>query len=78
MHTSLIELPNKVNQKVTLVSCSFPFELDYCPYNLIVVLGGVTVIVLAVGQRFAGSNPAMDDGFLTAIKIRSQTSFGGK
>jgi hypothetical protein len=28
--------------------------------------------------RFAGSNPAEDDGFLTAIKIRSTTYFGGE
>jgi hypothetical protein len=27
--------------------------------------------------RFAGSNPAEDDGFLRAIKIYSTTSFGG-
>jgi hypothetical protein len=28
--------------------------------------------------RFAGSNPAENDGFLRAIKIRSTASFGGK
>jgi hypothetical protein len=28
--------------------------------------------------RFAGSNPAVDNGFLRAIKIRSTTSFGGE
>jgi hypothetical protein len=33
---------------------------------------------LLLDPRFAGSNPAEDDGFLRAIKIRSTTSFGGK
>jgi hypothetical protein len=28
--------------------------------------------------RFAGSNPADDNGFLRAIKIRSTASFGGE
>jgi hypothetical protein len=30
---------------------------------------------LQLDQRFADSNPAEDDGFLKAIKIRSTTSF---
>jgi hypothetical protein len=33
---------------------------------------------LPLDPRFAGSNPAEDDGFLKAIKIRSPTSFGGE
>jgi hypothetical protein len=33
---------------------------------------------MALNPRFAGSNPADSDGFLTAIKIRSTTSFGGE
>jgi hypothetical protein len=32
---------------------------------------------LPVDPRFVGSNPAEDDGFLRAIKVRS-TSFGGE
>jgi hypothetical protein len=28
--------------------------------------------------RFAGSNPAENDGFLRAIKIRKTSSFGGE
>jgi hypothetical protein len=43
---------------------------------LLVVLGGLVVIVLALDQSFASSNPAEDDGFLWAIKIRSTTSLG--
>jgi hypothetical protein len=45
-----------------------------------VVLGGVMVIVgcLPLYARFAGSNPAENDGFLRTIKVRSTTSFGGK
>jgi hypothetical protein len=31
---------------------------------------------LSLDLRSAGSNPAQDDGFLRAIKIRSTTSFG--
>jgi hypothetical protein len=33
---------------------------------------------MVMDSRFADSIPAEDDGFLTAIKIRSTTSFGGK
>jgi hypothetical protein len=40
-----------------------------------VVLDGLAVIVL-LDPKFAGSNPA-DDGFLSVIKIRSSSSFGG-
>jgi hypothetical protein len=36
------------------------------------------VIVIAFDTRFAGSNPAEDDRYLMAIKIRSMTSFGGE
>jgi hypothetical protein len=35
-------------------------------------------IVLAVGPKILGSNPAEDDGFLRAIEIRSKTSIGGE
>jgi hypothetical protein len=31
-----------------------------------------------MNPRFAGSNPAEDDGFLREIKILSMTSFGGQ
>jgi hypothetical protein len=34
------------------------------------------VIVLVIGPKVRGFNPAEDDGFLRAIKIRSTTSFG--
>jgi hypothetical protein len=47
----------------------------------IVVLGGLVVSMLAIvplDPRFAGSNPAEDDGFLKAIEVRCTTSFGGK
>jgi hypothetical protein len=36
------------------------------------------VSVLALEPSFAGSNPAEDDGFLRAIKIRSTPSLGTK
>jgi hypothetical protein len=43
-------------------------------WKIIVGLGYLVVIVLVTG--FAVSDPAEDDGFLRAIKIRSKTSFG--
>jgi hypothetical protein len=48
----------------------------YCFIILLVALGVVMVIVLAVGPRFACSNPYEHDRFLRAIKIRSTTFFG--
>jgi hypothetical protein len=45
----------------------------------VAVLGGLVVTVLSLDEKFAGSNPAEDEGYLRAIKIRSTTSFvGGK
>jgi hypothetical protein len=44
----------------------------------LIALGGLVVACLPVDLRFAGSNPAEDDGFLRVIKIRSATSFGGE
>jgi hypothetical protein len=44
----------------------------------LVSAGGLAVSALAIGPRFAGSNPAEDERFLIAIKIRSTTSFGGE
>jgi hypothetical protein len=42
-----------------------------------VILGAVIVIVLVIESKVFGlKNPAEDDGFLRAIKIRSTTSFG--
>jgi hypothetical protein len=41
-----------------------------------VALGGLVVACLPLDPRFAGSNPAEDDGFLRVITIRSTTSFG--
>jgi hypothetical protein len=37
----------------------------------LLVLGGLVVAHLTLGPRFAGLNPAEDDGFLRAIKIRT-------
>jgi hypothetical protein len=36
------------------------------------------VACLPLDPRFAGANPAEDDGFLRVIKIRSTTSFRGE
>jgi hypothetical protein len=44
----------------------------------LVVLGGVIVIVLAIGPKVRGFKPAESDGFLRAIEIRSTTFFGGE
>jgi hypothetical protein len=44
----------------------------------ILIIGLLGVVMLAIGPKFAGPNPAEDFGFLRAIKIRSTTSFGGK
>jgi hypothetical protein len=44
----------------------------------VVVLGGVMIIVLAIGQRLACSNPTENNEFLRAIKIRSTTSVVGE
>jgi hypothetical protein len=35
------------------------------------------VIVLAIGTKVRGSNPAESNGYLRVIKICSMTSFGG-
>jgi hypothetical protein len=43
-----------------------------------VALGGFVVTCLSLNLRFMTSNPAEDNGFLRAIKIRSTTSFGGE
>jgi hypothetical protein len=43
-----------------------------------VAVSGLVVSVLAVGSRFAGSNPGKDDGSLRVIKIRTTTSFRGE
>jgi hypothetical protein len=42
------------------------------------VPGGLVAACLPLDPRFAGSNPADDDGFLRVIKICSTSSFGGK
>jgi hypothetical protein len=41
-------------------------------------LSGLVVIVVAIGSRFAGSNPPEDDGFLRAIKSVARLSSEGK
>jgi hypothetical protein len=43
-----------------------------------VFLGGVVVIVFAIGPKVRGLKPGKDDGFLRAIEIRNTTLFGGK
>jgi hypothetical protein len=45
---------------------------------VIVALGGLVVIVNAIGPSALRSNPAEDYGFLRVINIRSTTSFGGE
>jgi hypothetical protein len=42
------------------------------------VLGGVMVIVLAIGPKVRCSNPTESDRLLRAIKISRTTSFGGE
>jgi hypothetical protein len=44
-------------------------------YIQLVALGSLVVACLPLDLRFTGSNPAVDDGFLRARKIRSTTSF---
>jgi hypothetical protein len=51
--------------------------IDHFHWVEAVALGGPVVIMLAIGPKFTGSNPAENDGFLRTIKIRS-TSFGGE
>jgi hypothetical protein len=36
------------------------------------------IAYLPLDPRLSGSNPAEDEGFLRAIKLRSTTYFGGK
>jgi hypothetical protein len=43
-----------------------------------VALGGLMVTVLAIGPRFAGSNPTEGDGFFRTIKICNKPAFGGE
>jgi hypothetical protein len=50
----------------------------YFLFKFQVTLGGLVTACLPLDPRFAGSNPAEDDGFLRVIKIRSTTSFGGE
>jgi hypothetical protein len=40
-----------------------------------IALSGLVVACLPLDPRFAGSNPAGDNGLLRVIKIRSTTSF---
>jgi hypothetical protein len=48
---------------------------EYVCYIDTVALGGPMVACLPLNPKFVGSNPAENDGFLRAIKIRSTTSF---
>jgi hypothetical protein len=41
-------------------------------------LDDIVVAHLSLDPRFAGSDPAEEDGFLKTNKIRSTTSFGGE
>jgi hypothetical protein len=51
---------------------------SYDTMRFTVCLDSQVVIVLANGPKVCGFKPAEDDGFLTVIKIRSTTSFGGE
>jgi hypothetical protein len=51
--------------------------MNFGNYWIIVVLMRI-YYYLPFQQRFAGSNPAEDDAFLMAIKIRSRTPSEGK
>jgi hypothetical protein len=42
----------------------------------LLTLDGLVTACLPLDPRFAGSNPAEDYGFLTAIKVHSTASFG--
>jgi hypothetical protein len=44
----------------------------------LVALDDLMVVCLPFDPRFAGSNPAEDDRFLRAIKIRNTASFRGE
>jgi hypothetical protein len=43
-----------------------------------VILSGVMVIVLAIGPRVRGSNPAESDGILRALKSAARLPSEGK
>jgi hypothetical protein len=45
---------------------------------ILVVLGGLIVIVLAIGPKVRGLKPGQVDRFSRAIKIRGAPSFGGE
>jgi hypothetical protein len=47
----------------------YPEVMMMMVYRPIVALGGLLVACLPLDPRFAGSNPAEDDGFLRVIKI---------
>jgi hypothetical protein len=62
-----------------VISLRYELNFQFYVYELrAVALGGLVVACLPLGPRFAGSNPAEDDGFLRVIKFRSTTSFGGE
>jgi hypothetical protein len=46
-------------------------------YFSFVVLACVLVIVLVIGPKFAGSNPAEDNGVLKVIKSLARLTSGG-
>jgi hypothetical protein len=48
------------------------------PSGYTVGLGGLVVIILAIGSNVRGLKPVEDDRFLRAIKIRSTTAFTGE
>jgi hypothetical protein len=68
----------KFKKQIYTLSTLTPHSLEKTDLNQHkVALGGLVVACLPLDPRFAGSNPAEDDAFLRAIKIRSTTSFGG-
>jgi hypothetical protein len=61
------------------LQASSDHQCNSIPYIFIMVaLGGLVIACLPLDPRFAGSKPAGDDGFLSVIKIRSTSSFGGE
>jgi hypothetical protein len=47
-------------------------------FDAIKTVGGLVVTWTGLDPKFAGSNPAEDNGFLRVIKILCTTSFGGE
>jgi hypothetical protein len=55
-----------------------PVRMPGVERNEDVALGGIVVIVLAIGPRFRGFKPGRGRWNFTGNKIRSETTFGGE